>query len=185
MTARAELSRIARRLLSDLRASGAQSGDWRLGRGPAVSELGSVAGSYKAALDAIRIAAAIPEMGEIAAWDDLGAWKLLSLIPDGRQLRSTIHPGLSRLAELRDGDVLLQTLEAYLDSGGDAQRTASALFIHRTSLYARLRRIEREVGVDLGSGEDRLMLHMSLRVARLAGVGPAYANGNGRAAPVA
>ena len=107
----AELSRIARRLLSDLRASGAQSGDWRLGQGPAVSELGSVAGSYKAALDAIRIASAMPEMEEIAAWDDLGAWKLLSLIPDGRQLRSTIHPGLSRLAELRDGDVLLQTLE--------------------------------------------------------------------------
>lgn len=180
----AELSRIARRLLSDLRASGAQSGDWRLGQGPAVGELASVAVSYKAALDAIRIAAAIPEFGEIAAWDDLGAWKLLSLIPDGEQMRSTIHPGLTRVAELRDGGALLQTLEAYLDSGGDAQRTASELFIHRTSLYARLRRIERNAGVDLSSGEDRLALHMSLRLARLTRVEPVLSNGNAAAALV-
>lgn len=162
-----ELSRIARRLLSDLRASGGQCADWRLGQGPAVRELATVAVSYEATLDAIRIAAAIPEIGEIAAWDELGAWKLLSLIPDDEQMRSTIHPGLARLAELRDGRALLQTLEVYLDSGGDAQRTASELFIHRTSLYARLRRIEREAGVELSSGEDRLALHMSLRLGRL------------------
>jgi hypothetical protein len=181
----AELSRIARRLLSDLRASGAERGDWRLGQGPAVSELGGVAVSYKAALDAIRIAAAVPEMEEIASWDDLGAWKLLSLIPDGDQMRSTIHPGLARLAQQRDGDVLVQTLETYLDSGGDAQRTASKLFIHRTSLYARLRRIEREADVDLGSGEDRLALHMSMRLVRLTGVEPGHSTGDGHAALIA
>jgi sugar diacid utilization regulator len=181
----AELSRIARRLLSDLRASGAQDGDWRLGQGPAVCELASVAVSYRAALDAIRIAGAIPEMGEIAAWDDLGAWKLLSQIRDGEEMRSAIHPGLTRVAELRDGAALLQTLEMYLDSGGDAQRTASKLFIHRTSLYARLRRIEREAGVDLSSGEDRLALHMSLRLARLTRGESAFSNGHGAAVLVA
>jgi len=174
----AELSRIAERLRSGLRASGVQSGQWRLGQGPVVSELASVAVSYRAALDAVRIAAAIPEIGELAAWDDLGAWKLLSLIPAGEQLRLTMHPGLSRVAQLRDGDLLLETLEAYLDSGGDAQCTASKLFIHRTSLYARLRRIERDADVDLSSGEDRLALHMSLRLERLNRGGAVFLTGN-------
>jgi sugar diacid utilization regulator len=175
----AELSRIAERLLSALGTSGSQSGNWRLGQGPAVGELAHVAFSCNAALDAIRIAAAIPEVGEIAAWDDLGAWRLLSLIPPDGQLRLTIHPGLARVAELRDGEALLETLEAYLDSGGDAQRTASKLFIHRTSLYARLRRIERDARVDLSNGEDRLALHMSLRLARLNRDETAGVNGNG------
>jgi len=179
----AELSRIASRLLSALRASGTQSGDWRLGHGPAVAELAGVACSYSAALDAIGIAAAVPKIGEIATWDELGAWKLLSLIPDSEQLRMAIHPGLARVAQLRDGDVLLETLEAYLDSGGDAQCTASKLFIHRTSLYARLRRIERDAGVDLSSGEDRLALHVSLRLARLNHREPLFSAGNGAKPP--
>ena len=56
------------------------------------------------------------------------------------------------------------TLEAYLDRAGDAQAAAAALFIHRTTLYHRLRRIERIAGVDLRDGDDRLLLHMALRL---------------------
>jgi sugar diacid utilization regulator len=179
----AELARIARRLLSDLHASGARRGEWRLGKGPPVSELASVIVSYRAALDAVRIAAALPELGDIAAWDELGAWKLLSLIADDDHMRSAIHPGLAKLAALRDGDALLETLETYLDSGGDAQCTAGKLFIHRTSLYARLHRIEREAGVALGSGEDRLALHISLRLTRLNRGEPVGGGTNGVPAP--
>jgi sugar diacid utilization regulator len=184
---RAELSRIARRLRSDLGAAGTQSDDWRLGQGPVVRELASATVSYDAALDAIRIAAAVPELGDLAVWDQLGAWKLLSLVPAGAHVPYAIHPGLTQVAALRDGDVLLHTLEAYLDNGGDAQETASELYIHRTSLYARLRRLEREAGVDLGNGEDRLTLHISLRLMRLTGAGssrPADVNRNGRSARV-
>jgi DNA-binding PucR family transcriptional regulator len=61
----------------------------------------------------------------------------------------------------------VETLEAYLDRAGDAQAAAAALFVHRTTLYHRLRRIERIAGVDLRDGDDRLLLHMALRLRAL------------------
>ena len=59
------------------------------------------------------------------------------------------------------------TLETYLDHAGDVKRTAAELWLHRTSLYYRLRRIEEVAGVDLNRGEDRLLCHVALRLARL------------------
>ncbi len=66
-----------------------------------------------------------------------------------------------------DGETLLTTLEAYLEHGGDAAGTAAELFLHRSSLYKRLHRIERLAGVDLRSGNDRLQLHVGLILWRL------------------
>ncbi|MBN9622586.1 MAG: helix-turn-helix domain-containing protein, partial [Actinobacteria bacterium] len=64
---------------------------------------------------------------------------------------------------------LIETLERYLDLGGDARAAAEQLFIHRSSLYGRLHRIEEVAGVDLHSGEDRLELHLGVRLWRLGG----------------
>jgi DNA-binding PucR family transcriptional regulator len=71
------------------------------------------------------------------------------------------------LARLLPHPELVETLEAYLDRAGDAQAAAAALFIHRTTLYHRLRRIERVAEVDLHDGDDRLLLHMALRLRAL------------------
>ncbi len=163
----AELSRLAWRVHEDVLGSSGEPSSWRVGQGPTVADLARVVLSYKAALDAIEVAAAVPELGDVAVWDELGAWRLLCLIPDDDRAYAAIHPGLSRLAKARDGRVLLDTLERYLDHGGDAQQTANDLYIHRTSLYGRLRRIEREANVDLSRGEDRLALHVSLRLLQL------------------
>jgi sugar diacid utilization regulator len=173
----AELSRVAQRVLADLRAAGGDRDGWHVGVGPPVSDLVAVVVSYAAALDAIRIAAVVPQFGQLAAWDELGAWRLLSRIPRDDGLHSAIHPALARLARLRDGEVLLHTLEVYLDHGGNAHVTAETLCVHRTSVYARLRRIATVAGVDLDSGDDRLALHMSLRLQRLFDREHSYANG--------
>jgi sugar diacid utilization regulator len=76
--------------------------------------------------------------------------------------------------------VFLQTLEVYLDRAGDAQATAAELSLARGSLYYRLNRIAAITGADLRSGDDRLMLHVGLKLARLAGL---Y-SGNGAALTV-
>jgi len=44
-----------------------------------------------------------------------------------------------------------------------------AMQIHRQTLYYRLSRIEAVTGLDLADGDARLLLHASLRAARLAG----------------
>ncbi|WP_407702280.1 helix-turn-helix domain-containing protein [Streptomyces specialis] len=64
---------------------------------------------------------------------------------------------------------LARTAETFLDHAGGATRTAAALGVHRQTLYYRLSRVERLTGLDLASGEDRLLLHMALKAARLTG----------------
>ncbi len=41
--------------------------------------------------------------------------------------------------------------------------------LHRTSLYYRLQRVEQLAGTNLKDGNERLSLHLALKVARLTG----------------
>ena len=67
--------------------------------------------------------------------------------------------------------MLAETAEVFLDCAGSASRAAAALQVHRQTLYYRLARIEALTGLDLADGEARLLLHASLKAARLA-LGP-------------
>ena len=53
-----------------------------------------------------------------------------------------------------------------------ATRAAAALQIHRQTLYYRLARVAELTGLDLADGEARLLLHTSLKAARLGRAAP-------------
>ena len=153
----AQLAEALRSVLPDPEADGVH-----VGEGDAVGELVQAPGSYRRALAALRVAA---DRGEpVARWEDLRAYRLLTALP-----ASTLDDMPAGLRVLLDGshDQLVLTLETYLDHGGDVKSTAAELWLHRTSLYYRLRRVEEVAGVDLSRGEDRLLCHVALRLARL------------------
>lgn len=130
--------------------------------------------SYNQANEAARVAKMMPAFGPVVSWRQLGIYGMLSPLMAERLTVDTLHPGLVRLLKTPEEEWLVQTLECYLDSGGDAQCTAKALGIHRTSLYYRLGRIQEIAIVDLHHGEDRLALHLGLKLARLAGIYPLH-----------
>jgi sugar diacid utilization regulator len=137
----------------------------RVGIG-APQDLPAARRSYRQALDAVSVAERVARFGRVATWDELGVYRTLVRLP--RDLdEDALHPGL--VALLRDGahEQLVETLEAYLDRAGDAKATAEALNLHRASLYYRLQRIEEITGARMKVGEDRLALHLGLRLARL------------------
>ena len=140
---------------------------WRVAIGPAVPSLGDLGQSFHAALAALRVLGAAPELGNPVHWDSLGAWRLAACISDSSLLGVAVHPALARLEADPHSAVLIETLEAYLAHACNVGEAAKALYIHRASLYARLKRIETVGGVDLADGEERLALHMSMKVARL------------------
>jgi DNA-binding PucR family transcriptional regulator len=80
-----------------------------------------------------------------------------------------VHPGLERLLDDSAHMVLLETLEAYLDLAGNIHATAERLRLHRTTLYYRLQRVERLAETDLKDGNERLCLHLALKLGRLNG----------------
>jgi len=122
--------------------------------------------AHEAVAEAEMAAALAPVLGtRLARWDRLGAYQLLAPLAG-----APIPAPLRRLLDHADAEPLADTLEAYLDRAGDARAAAAALYIHRTTLYHRLRRIEAITCLDLRDGDDRLLLHIGLRIRRLRGL---------------
>lgn len=133
---------------------GSAAGVSRVRRGPA-----ELPDQWAEARAAARVAAAVPRFSPVAHWAELGAWRLVS------DLTGADPAVLPLLAD----PVLAETAEVYLDRAGSAARAATALGIHRQTLYYRLSRIIALTGLDLADGEARLLLHASLKAARLSG----------------
>lgn len=99
----------------------------------------------------------------VRRWDLLGAHRLLALA-DADTLREVVVDDRARALLAADPE-LVRTARTYLDLAGSVQRTASALSVHRQTLYHRLRRVREVSGVDLDDGADRLALHLALTFA--------------------
>lgn len=118
--------------------------------------------AWSEAQAAARAAGAEERHGPVGVWEAVGAYRLLTGLPLGTAPDSSVR----RLLEPAHRETA-RTAEVYLDCAGQAGRTAAALGIHRQTLYYRLSRVEQLTGLDLDDGEDRLLLHMALKAARL------------------
>ncbi|MEU4678620.1 helix-turn-helix domain-containing protein [Micromonospora sp. NPDC023737] len=140
-----------------------------VGIGQTRSGLAEAFGSYGEALQAARVGVRLPALGALVSWSGLGVYRVLSRL-EGRHLDiADVHPGLERLLREQPNPVLLRTLERYLDLAGNAHATAEQLRLHRTTLYYRLQRIEELAETDLKDGNERLCLHLALKLGRLTG----------------
>ncbi|WP_206660153.1 MULTISPECIES: helix-turn-helix domain-containing protein [unclassified Streptomyces] len=132
------------------------------GVAPARTGLAELAAAWREALAAARAALAEPRLGPVAEWTRIGPFRLLTALPP-----EVAHdPAVDLLLSPAHRE-LARTAEIYLDCAGQATRTAAELGIHRQTLYYRLSRVEQLTGLDLDDGEDRLLLHMALKGARL------------------
>ncbi|HEU4599689.1 MAG TPA: helix-turn-helix domain-containing protein, partial [Solirubrobacterales bacterium] len=165
-----EVNRRALALSDAVRAAAPREGwDGVVGVGEAVVRSRDLAVSCAQAGRAIRAAVALGREEPIVHWSELGAYKAILELSGENERELPVADSLQRLLDSNDAATLVPTLECYLDLAGDASASAAALYIHRSSLYGRLRRIEELTGVDLRSGEDRLELHLGIRLLRLAG----------------
>jgi PucR C-terminal helix-turn-helix domain/GGDEF-like domain len=146
-----------------------QASSFVIGIGRPRSCLKDARGSYLEASQAARIAALMPDVNRIARWSQLGIYRVLAQVSTRDLGELVLHPGLERLLADPEAAPLLQTLEAYLDLAGNALATSERLQLHRTSLYYRIQRLEHLAGTDLKDGNERLSLHLGLKLARLTG----------------
>ncbi|MFD6555387.1 PucR family transcriptional regulator [Streptomyces sp. NPDC058398] len=124
--------------------------------------LGDLGAAWREAAAAARAALAEPRLGPVAEWGAIGPFRLLTALPPD----AAHDPSVSTLLGTAHRE-LARTAEVFLDRAGQAGRTAAELGIHRQTLYYRLSRVEQLTGLDLDDGEDRLLLHMALKGARL------------------
>ncbi|MEU8779546.1 helix-turn-helix domain-containing protein [Streptomyces sp. NPDC048606] len=127
-----------------------------------VRALSQLPAAWAQATAAARAASAQPRLGPVARWSGIGPYRMLATLAarpdDDPATGALLGPAHRELA---------RTAEVFLDCAGQAGRAAAALGIHRQTLYYRLGRVEQLTGLDLDEGEDRLLLHMALKAARL------------------
>ena len=90
---------------------------------------------------------------------------------DGRHL---CYPGVVQLYiyDRKNKTELLDTLRVYLESGSNAAEAAKKLFIHRNTLYQRMKKIEEIIQVDLKDTRIRLFILMSYTFVELLNLQP-------------
>ena len=115
---------------------------------------------------AAEVAAAVPAFSRAAEWGQLGSYAVFQYLPRDQAAPERICRGITALLTDRTG-MYEATVRAYLDCGANAPRTAALLHIHRTTLYWRLARVADLLAVDLSRGDDRLKLHLALKLAEL------------------
>jgi sugar diacid utilization regulator len=152
-----------------------------IGVGAPRGSLAEMREAYREAVASARVAETVETMGALALWDRLGAYRVVAELLGERDPLAMLPRALRRLLDDPDAQTLVRTLDSYLEHAGDAQASAADLYIHRSSLYNRLHRIEQVCGIDLRNGDDRLEVHLGLRLWKL--VRGARAGTLGGAAP--
>ncbi|MCS6871377.1 MAG: helix-turn-helix domain-containing protein [Anaerolineae bacterium] len=141
-----------------------------IGIGSVVERPADWISSYRDAAHAANIARRLRAEQPLYA-ADLGIYTLLAR-PDLRNdllaLRDKMIGRLLSHDERQRTD-LLQTLEAFLESNGNATQTADKLSVHRNTLLYRMSRIQDILKLDLDQTDVRLAVHLALKIHRLLG----------------
>ena len=133
--------------------------------GPVVEDLLAANVSARAAVAGLRAAVAWPQAPRPVSSDDLLPERALS--GDGHARRQLVDEAYRPLADA--SPTLLDTLTAYLDSGGSIEATARALFVHPNTVRYRVRRIADVTGLTPTESRDAYTLRIALTLGRLLG----------------
>ena len=130
---------------------------------PSADELGDTAAKARIAAE---LTSALPELRPKNDIADLGGWVLLHAVAAGSKRLADISPAAEYLCGAGDR-VQRETIETYLDAGGQARAACERLHIHRTTLYYRLDNMPPIVRDALDDGMKRSTLHLTLKLIRL------------------
>lgn len=128
--------------------------------------------AYTQALKAARVGRQLHGPGAVAHFDQLGVYRLLSLVSDTEELhafvRETLGP-LSADADAENAD-LRRTLQVLLETNLNVAETARRLHFHYNTLRYRIGKLERLLGNFTDDPHLRLNLTLALHVLRMRGI---------------
>ncbi|MET8924246.1 PucR family transcriptional regulator [Streptomyces sp. NPDC003509] len=136
----------------------------RVGVSSVVDGLASVGDARRLAETALR---SCPASGGTVLLDEHLPTALVVSSPGlGAALADRVLGPLDRL-DPADRDVLIETLTAWLDSDGSAQRAGARLYCHRNTVLNRMRRFEQLTGRCLTRPSDAVEVSLALAARRL------------------
>jgi PucR family transcriptional regulator, purine catabolism regulatory protein len=161
--ARDEARRFVRALAH--RAGDELGGTVSVGLSRPVEDPRDIAGAYDQAARAVTIGRRVQGDGAVAHFDDLGAYRVLSLVQDRAELREFAEEVLGELAEPTAAAAdLRRTLEVLLETGGNVAEAARRLHFHYNTLRYRIDKLESIVGPFTVDARIRLDVQLALLV---------------------
>ena len=137
-----------------------------IGISSAMTGADKVGGAHQQCNEALDIAQRVNSPRRAHHFDELGYIHTLYRAGPASLTQNPHVPILRQLLKERQAD-LFNTLETYLDAGGNSVQTAKTLHIHRSTLNYRLARIKDVCDVDLSAASTRLNLQIALKLMRL------------------
>lgn len=128
--------------------------------------------AYDQAVKAVRVGRQLHGLGAVAHFDQLGVYRLLSLVPDTQELRAFVKETLGDLAGDADPEAvdLRRTLQVLLETNLNVAETARRLHFHYNTLRYRIGKLERLLGPFTEDAHLRLNLTLALHVLRMRGI---------------
>jgi hypothetical protein len=133
-----------------------------VGVGPERVGLASAFESYRLALRALRFAESPAAVSPVAQWETLGPWRA-ALLLDESNSRLSLDP---RVADFLAGEdnASHRMVQRFLERDNDTDHLAAELHVHRTTLYSRMRKLQRRYGLAWDDPDDRLATIWGIRV---------------------
>jgi purine catabolism regulator len=137
-----------------------------------VSGAAALPEAYGQALKAARVGRQLHGPAAVAHFDQLGVYRLLSLVNDTTELHAFVRETLGRLAADDDAENadLRRTLQVLLETNLNVAETARRLHFHYNTLRYRIGKLERMLGNFTEDAHLRLNLTLALHVLRMRGI---------------
>jgi len=168
-----QLARI-RGAINDLRhqlSARAPTGTVIAGISRPVEGLAGLRDAYREARDAVSISQELGDVEQATFYGDLKLFQLLLALKERNlsHLRNFYEDTLDALVEHdnRKQSDLIRTLNGFFEANGNLAKAAQDLDVHRNTLVYRLERISELTGLDLDEADNRLILHLALKIQRV------------------
>jgi purine catabolism regulator len=127
--------------------------------------------AYREAKDAVSIAQELGDIENSTFYGDLKLYQLLLALKERNleHMRRFYDETLGPLVEHdeRKQSDLIRTLNGYFEANGNLAQAAKDLDVHRNTLVYRLERISELTELDLNDADNRLILHLALKIQRV------------------
>jgi purine catabolism regulator len=142
------------------------------GIGRPADSLSALAEAHRQAQRALGVGQEIHGGSAVTHFDQLGVFRLLSLIPDSTELRTYVDEVLGPLADAADSDSadLRDTLRVLLETNLNVAESARRLHFHYNTMRYRIGKLERLLGPFTTDPTLRLNLLLALHAARMRGL---------------
>jgi purine catabolism regulator len=142
------------------------------GIGRPANGLSGLRDAHQQAQRALSVGQEIHGTAAVTHFDQLGVFRLLSLIPDSAELRNYVDEVLGTLADAADPDSadLRETLRVLLETNLNVAESARRLHFHYNTMRYRIGKLERLLGPFTTDPTLRLNLLLALHAARMRGL---------------